>query len=492
MNQFVTISVLIAGAILAALAATLGMAGTVHLTSRRSHGYMHLIFYALLLTAALGSLLAGRDFAGAGMNFAQAAAPERHPIMKLAQPLISLLILTVAGERIVMHWLRRDESARAPLLLLATFLLFWVGTVAAPALLGANPYLAHDYVYPLVMGIAALLVSGAERDLAFRAARNALVLFVAAGLLLIPFKASLVLDTSYIQGLVPGVPRLAGLASHPVTLGLLSQLGLLCLMAFPYQQVWLTRLAWVIGLGSLFMAQSKTAWIAFVLSSACLLAVQRVPEWWGRVSNPVQRPDSGIVSVLMFMVAVATMALVLMFADLEARWDSFFDSAQGAQFASLTGRDLIWAIAYDEWQRNPLFGYGPTLWDENFRAIIGLPNATSAHNQFMDTLSRSGSVGALALTIYALVLLLLSLRYARASRGISLALFVALALRSVSEVPLALFGYGADLITHILLLITLAAAAGEAHVRLAQSSGALKHPPGKPARDPLAPARFSP
>lgn len=485
MNQAVIISILITGAVLAALAATLGMASAVHLTSRRTQGYMHLIFYALLLAAALSSLLSGRDFAGAGMSFAQSAATERHPIMKLAQPLISLLILTVAGERIVTHWLKRDKSA--PALLLVTFLLFWTGTVAAPALMGAHPYLAHDYVYPLVMGIAALLVSGTERDLAFRAARNALVLFVAAGLLLIPLKASLVLDPSYTQGLIPGVPRLAGLASHSVTLGLLSQLGLLCLMAFPYRNSWLNRLAWGIGLGSLFMAQSKTAWVAFILCSACLLAVQRVPAWWRRVSNPV-RPEGGIVSVLMFMVAVATMALILIFADLGSRWDSFFDSAQGAQFASLSGRDLIWAIAYDEWQRNPMFGYGPTLWDETFRVAIGLPHATSAHNQFMDTLSRSGSVGALALTLYALVLLVLSLRYARASAGVSLALFVALTLRSVSEVPLSLFGYGAELITHILLLMTLAASAGEAHVRVTQRD-ASRHAPVQP-RDPLATARF--
>jgi O-antigen ligase len=144
---------------------------------------------------------------------------------------------------------------------------------------------------------------------------------------------------------------------------------------------------------------------------------------------------------------------------------SFFDSAQGAQLASMTGRDQIWAIAYDEWQRNPLFGYGPTLWDASFRDSIGMPNATHAHNQFMDTLSRSGTVGAAALVLYALVLLFLSIRYARASGGLSLALFVALALRSISEVPLLLFGYGPELTTHILLLMTLAAAAHEAHAR---------------------------
>jgi O-antigen ligase len=97
-----------------------------------------------------------------------------------------------------------------------------------------------------------------------------------------------------------------------------------------------------------------------------------------------------------------------------------------------------------------------------------MPNATHAHNQFMDTLSRSGAVGAAALVLYALVLLVLSVRYARASGGLSLALFVALALRSISEVPLLLFGYGPELTTHVLLLMTLAAAAHEAHARQKQ------------------------
>jgi O-antigen ligase len=123
-------------------------------------------------------------------------------------------------------------------------------------------------------------------------------------------------------------------------------------------------------------------------------------------------------------------------------------------------------IAYDEFQRSPIFGYGPNLWDKSYRLAIGLPNATHAHNQFMDTLSRSGLVGVTALAAYALLLLGMSLRYARATAGLSLALFMALFLRAISEVPLLMFGYGTELIIHLLLLATLAAAAHE--VRVAQ------------------------
>jgi O-antigen ligase len=216
------------------------------------------------------------------------------------------------------------------------------------------------------------------------------------------------------------------------------------------------------------------------------------------------RPEFGIVALLAFMAAVVSLAALLMFGDIDARLSSFFDSAQGAQLASMTGRDQIWAIAYDEWQRNPVFGYGPTLWDASFREAIGMPNATHAHNQFMDTLSRSGTVGAAALVLYALVLLVLSIRYARASGGLTLALFVALALRAISEVPLLLFGYGPELIAHVLLLMALAAAGREARERKRKLA---KAPPPVPratpafARDsrtprdpknPLAAARLHP
>jgi O-antigen ligase len=135
-----------------------------------------------------------------------------------------------------------------------------------------------------------------------------------------------------------------------------------------------------------------------------------------------------------------------------------------------------------------VFGYGPQLWGESFREAIGMRNATHGHNQFMDTLSRAGTVGASALGVYAAVLLVLALRWARATRGLSLALFMALALRAMSEVPLLLLGYGPELITHMLLLMTLAAAPALARTTPAAASqrssqappwmrsGAWRHP----------------
>ena len=464
MQQTLTFFILVAGAALVALAATVVMAGTVQMASRRTHGYLHLIFYAMVIAAALGTLLSGRDLSFVDLNLENGPAATVHPIMRWTQPLLSLLMLTVAGERILSYWLRRENTVHVPLALLLSYIVFWLGSVAAPALLGAHPNISHDYAYPLVIGVAAVLVTRVERDMAFKAARNVLFLFMTASLLLIPLNPSLVLDTTYTQGLLSGVPRLAGLAVHPISMAIFCQLGLICLLTLPYKQKWLNRLAWGVGLTVLLLAQSKITWIAFILSWICIVAVRQGPSFLRRVGDPV-RPEFGIVSILMVMLAVLAVGLVLMFGDLGTRISIFFNSAEGAQLASLTGRDKIWAIAYEEWQRNPVFGYGPLMWSSEFRISIGMPYATHAHNQFMDTLSRSGTVGAVTLVIYGLVLMCLSLRYARQSQGLTLALFILLALRSISEVPLSLFGYGPEFITHLLLLIALAAIAREAQSR---------------------------
>lgn len=483
MQQAVLIPALVAVAILVALAASIGMAGAVHLTMRRSQGYMHWIFYAILLLVALGSLLSGRDLSVATLLFEEPVASQRHPLMALAQPLTSALLLLVAGGQIISHWFKRDGSTLLYPGLVLAFIIFWSGTVAAPALFGAHPRLSHDYIYTLPIGIAAVLATSAELDRAIAAARNSFLLFMAISLLVIPFNPGLVLEASYLQGLFPGLPRMVGLAPHAVALGLLAQLALILLMLRPYKRVWFNTLAWTLGLVVIFLAQSKTSWVSFAISALCILGVRSGPSFWRRVGDPTH-PGVGVLSVLLFMAALMATALLLMVGSLGDKLSSFFGTTQGAQLVSLTGRDQIWAIAYEEWARNPVFGYGPDLWDASFRISIGMPNAMHGHNQFMDTLSRSGSVGAVSLVLYALVLLVMSIRYARASGGLTLALFVVLLLRSISEVPLLLFGYGIELIPHVLLLMSLAASVNECRIcRSLAGAGGNAGAAFRPSRD---------
>ena len=490
MHNTLNTLVLVGGSMLAALLATISMVGSAHIIARREQGYMHFIFFAMLFSVAAGSLLSGRDISSNFLIEEQALPEAKNLFMVILQPIISLLILAVCGERIIAHWLQRHAVPPAWLLLIA-FFVFWACTVAAPALFGAHPKLSHDDVYPLVIGVAATLASSLERDQALRAARDAIFIFMLLGLLMMPINPHMVLDSAYTQGLIPGLPRLAGLSPHPVGMGLLSQLGLLCLMARPYQHRWLNRLAWTAGLTSLFLAQSKTAWLAFFLCAGTLLAVQRGPAVWRRVSDPL-RPAAGMTSLVGVMLAVVMLTAILTYGDLSERISAFINTPEGAQLTSLTGRDRIWAIAFDEWQRNPVFGYGPSIWDEAFRVSINMSNASHGHNQFMDTLSRAGTVGAIGLTLYSIVLLILSLRFTRATQGLSLALLLTLMLRSISEVPLLMFGYSTEMFIHVLLLMVLAAALQEARQARPLSAQTPSKPLNRSPHGSLATARLSP
>lgn len=485
MNLNITTAVLLGGAVFAALASVLGMIGAVQITARRERGYYHLAFYGIAFISVVSVFVSDRDMTSVFLEYELPVAETvKHPLVAILQPLVSLLILTVSGERIITRWLRRESLPSPPGLLLLAFIVFWIGTVALPALFGANPRISHDYAYPLVIGIAAVLATGIERDKAMQAARDATLLLMTLSLVLIPFEPAMVLDNSYGQGLIPGLPRFAGLAQHAVAMGLLAQLGLLCLQASPYRHAWFNRMAWVIGLAALFMAQSKTAWITFVVCTVSLMAFRSGPALWRRISDP-NNPAMGVVSLLVVIAGLILVGSVLALSDLGGRIEDFLATSQGAQIVSLTGRDKIWAIAFDEWQRNPAFGYGPTLWDSDFRIAIGMAHATHGHNQFMDTLSRSGTVGAASLVAYALVLLVLSIRYTSQSRGLSLALFLALAMRSISEVPLALFGYNLELVAQALLLAVLAGCAVEVRIKNRQLADSRRYAP--PVRKPVTP-----
>jgi O-antigen ligase len=422
----------------------------------RPTGYLRWILPAMLALGALTVLLSGRNLS---MVFVELQSGEvfSNPLIAWGQRALSLVVLAISAERIFAH-----VSLRQPMpspLLTGAFVIFWLGTVASPAFFGANPKISHEFLYPLVIGIAFLLATQSERDQVVDSVRDALFLFMLASVILIPINPTMVLDLKYTQGLLPGVPRLGGLAPHPVALGMFVQTFLVCLWCRPFSRPWINRLAWVVGLGVLFFAQSKTAWIAFVLCSIALLVVRTGPGLSRRLGDPRQSAFGIVLCVGVIAVVGAVMG-VLLLGNLQTQASTFLDSAEGAQLVTLTGRDQIWAVALDEWRAHPLFGYGPTLWDDAFRASIGMPQATHGHNQLIDTLARSGIVGAAALVFYSLVLLVLSFRYAKATGGLSLALFLALALRCISEVPMLMLGYGPDLLVALLIVITLAAAAG--------------------------------
>ena len=425
-------------------------------------GFLFWVFPAMLAVGALDVLLSGRDMTQAFIALEQSAEaitdPVKNPITAWVMRGISVLLICASLERIVTHFAQQRPTPSVALT--GTFLLFWFTTVLMPALLGAHPVLSHEYAYSLLFGLAATLSTAPDRERILNASRDGLFVFMLAGLVLVPVNPTLVLDTSYTQGLLPGVPRFGGLATHPVMMGLLAQTALLLLWSQPFQRRWLTVCAWALGLTVLFLAQSKTAWVAFFISATCMVLVRNASGSVERIGDPRANSFGVLLLLAVIGAALALLVGVLVF-DIPGMLADFLGSSEGAQLTSLTGRDRIWVVALEEWHNHPLFGYGPTIWDGEYRQAIGMPNATHGHNQMIDTLARCGTVGAIGLVCYALALMVLSVRYARATRGLSLAMFLTLAMLSISEVPLLLVGYGTDVFTHMLLVVTLAGAAAE-------------------------------
>jgi hypothetical protein len=277
----------------------------------RSIGFLHWTFPAMIMLAAVGVLVSGRDLT---MGLEQLAPVGRPPMLQWLQRGVSLLLLLASAERILYH-LSSGHKVPTPLLA-ATFALFWVGTVLAPSYYGTHAIFAHDYAYSLVAGLAILLSSPEERDKIIDSTRTALFLFMLAGVLMIPVNLTLVLDTSYAQGqgFIPGLPRMGGLANHPVALGMLAQIGLMCLWGRPFQRRWMNRGAWALGLFVLFMAQSKSAWIAFLICAMGMLMVRRGGMFWRSVGDP-QRSTAGVVLSLAFMVMVAAVFALVVFGN---------------------------------------------------------------------------------------------------------------------------------------------------------------------------------
>lgn len=218
----------------------------------------------------------------------------------------------------------------------------------------------------------------------------------------------------YPQSLI-GLPlRLEGLAIHPNALGPVALLAMMMERLAPSPRP-LRMPILLASVTTLFLSQSKTAWVIAVVVAVIL--------WAGR---SVSDRRAAIIAVT--VIASATgLSLSLVGEELPTE--------QFSSVRTLTGRTDLWLAGLELWRESPVFGSGPD-------AFIDLADETDqewagqAHNQVIQELGTSGVVGLASLILYAAVMIRAAAIHARRTGWMSLALVAFLLIRSMTETPI--------------------------------------------------------
>jgi O-antigen ligase len=392
---------------------------------------------------ALSSALSGRDLKYANISVETVAFGAAEGSAALLR-VLTVVVMGLCAAAIVARGFRRQAALRLPgQALFLSFLAYFLCNNIINSIFGTIPAFSHHLVYVLFAFGAMYVCRDDPLERFIRAAKVGLLVLMVLSLVAAIVKPSLALQPDY-KGWIPLVKfRFWGLGSNPNSIGPLALLLMLLEIHVPSRRTVWRLAAFGLGLVVLLLAQSKTAWAA-ALMLAPLLGWYRV----GRSANG----GMNIGFALGLIAALLGLTLGVAAIDPELLLTKLADSQIGSDLSTLTGRLQIWAAAVRAWQDNPLFGFGPLAWGPYHRATIGLPNAFSAHNQFFQSLSVAGSLGLVTVVVYLSVLGALAWNRSAATRGMSLALFLFILARCITEAPLSASTlFNGDVITQLIL-----------------------------------------
>lgn len=445
-------------AIAAAIAMVLGMAVTVHWGRNRENGLLPYFFYPCLLFGAIFVLASNRDLSIDVELLKTVVTEVKNPVSVAVGRFASVFVLFAFTERVLHRIFSKLPQPTIPKLLLTGLTVFFLTNVISPALFGAHKTFSHEFFYSYAACVGATMMTVKETQTSVQVIRNGLYFFLLAGLIMIAVKPTLVMNFNYV-GLIPFLRvRLAGLTAHANALGVLTVISLLSTWHSPFKNRLINSSAWLIGLTNLILAQSKTCWIAFALCAVCI-HYYRSRHLFKQYFLNYRRPHFSILIIGGTLIFVTVTGIAVMFFGDTQSVDVLLNSREGSELASFTGRDIIWKIALEEWHKYPIFGYGLPLWDEDFRRSIQLPNATSAHSQWLQSLSEAGAIGGAGLIFYLSTLFYYAVAGAKESQGFTLAIFILMISGCISETPFIMENFGASpVFCHCLLLIMLTSA----------------------------------
>lgn len=430
------------------------------------------ILGALILGNALAVMLSGRVlYSQEELNI--------NPLLGLQDPdqgrgvwagrLTNAIILLVSlGE--ILRWLtgRRKMPAEAKPLLLAFFAFYmatyWVGAIFANA---GDIQLSWLYSPIAFTALALMSRDGMNKD-AFRKLEWVLFAVLVASLMGAAALPKLTVEPGY-KSWIPGFSwRLHGFAEHANSLGTIAAMAVI-LQLSPFVRKRPNLLFLAIALAALVFTQSKTAWVSTLIG----VAFVRFESLRTRFKTATPGNFSLFIVLLMCFAGVLT-GLVFLYAANAGLIDRLLKFQEAVTF---TGRTRIWQISWNEFLDNPLFGYGPALWDLPYRYQKNFMAAGQAHNQFFQTAGQAGLLGLITWFWYVYLIGRNCARSWSATHGLALIAFISLMIRCFSESPMRFSALtGMDAFVHLLAFSFAAAAA----LRARPARGMAAPPPHAP------------
>ncbi len=435
-------------------------------------------YYLVTIFWMLGALIIGSELLAIRIPAVTSAFNGTADGALAAQPtsasfwftrLLSLAIVALAGLRIFQSFVERkvgpgNTTNRNPksdpaITLFAPYALYACVASIFCSIAGTRPAFVHSMVYPILVLGSVYFLHAIDLRVVISHVKKILLIALVGSLLAMVVAPKFAFETGY-AGLIPGLTiRLYGLASHPNSLG---PIAVLYLALEYYQPSKKFRLAGIASaLAVMLFAQSKTAYVAF----AALIVIASYffflrPGGRGGASQYRNQFQALIGLACLSVGILGSIAFVLYLADIGPgdRIMSALGRRTSGDLSTFTGRTLIWDITLKVWRANPLFGYGPTIWNQEFRDFYGLSYVGQAHNQFIQTLGESGAIGLLGLCLYLLSLTRVALKTAFVTYGASLAILAIPILRTITEAPFRnVVVSDWALFTHLVVLLFLAA-----------------------------------
>jgi exopolysaccharide production protein ExoQ len=393
--------------------------------------WMGLFFVAVPLSLVVGIVLNGRVLGVQLVGLAAEISDFDYVAPNWPTQAIAVVCLAIALERAVRFLLRREYARARGGWLLASLMVYVVVANVISPVLGTRPGFSIHLLYAPLFALAIFAYAQASAEQCVVVTRNAMLAFLLVSLAALAVRFDMVAESNYQIGLVPGFSlRLHGFATHANTLAPLCFVLMICLMLQPFAGRWLTAFGWAVASVCLLLTQSKTSIGLVAVLLGVMLILARL-----RIVRARKRVDAGTFALFMTGALLSILLLVGVLAapDLMEKVAPAVDTQQ---ITSLTGRTAIWAATFNAVKVNPLFGYGPSLWDLEFRIKTGMM-FTHSHDQYLQTLGTAGIIGLLALTGYLVMLFRTAWRARAGSQGTTIALTLFLLIRGVTEVPLS-------------------------------------------------------